>query len=566
MADLIAGKYEILSKVGQGGMGTVYKVRHTTLDTVFALKVLPDISADNPELVGRFQREARIMAKLKHDNIVRVVGIEHERDVHCLVMDFIDGPTLAQHMRAVGLLPPLEALEIARQVGRALAYAHSRGVVHRDVKPSNVLIESTAPLRALLSDFGIAKVEDAGERTRTGSLLGSLRYSAPEQLSGEELAPIDARADIFALGAVIYEMFEGKQFHANRAEGEIYRRMLYDSTPLTPEFSHPVPPGVEALVKRAIQRDPAERYPSTAELLKALDRCVATLGEHDDGKTIVTSRGSLKETQDEAGHDDVSDDELEQRIRRLEVERQRRLVQSSRARVDAARERARAARGPELAATAFDQAAARETEASAALEHSQYLKARDLLEEAARLFTEAEAAAAAARLAQEADAARTAMRAARAGAEEAHAEGEARTLYARALALEADADAHLGRQSCAEAQRDYTEASRLYGEARNEARRRRQQVIERARGVMTEARRLAEDAGAAEHAPTLFRRAAARAEEAAAATQRDEWEAASALFEEAGRTFGQAVGETAARRAAACRNSLRRSRAWMLFM
>ena len=121
MADLIAGKYEILGKIGQGGMGTVYKVRHTTLDSVFALKVLPDISADNPELVGRFQREARIMAKLKHDNIVRVFELAHERDVHCLVMDFIDGPTLAQHMRAVGLLSSLDALEIARQIGRALA-------------------------------------------------------------------------------------------------------------------------------------------------------------------------------------------------------------------------------------------------------------------------------------------------------------------------------------------------------------------------------------------------------------------------------------------------------------
>jgi serine/threonine-protein kinase len=258
MADLIAGKYEILGKIGQGGMGTVYKVRHTTLDSVFALKVLPDISADNPELVGRFQREARIMAKLKHDNIVRVFELAHERDVHCLVMDFIDGPTLAQHMRSVGLLSSLDALEIARQVGRALAYAHSRGVVHRDVKPSNVLIESTDPMRVLLSDFGIAKVEDAGERTRTGSLLGSLRYSAPEQLSGEDVAKIDARADVFALGLVIYEMFEGKAFHANRGEGEIYRRMLYDQAPIAPEFSRPVPPGVAALVTegdRPLHRD-----------------------------------------------------------------------------------------------------------------------------------------------------------------------------------------------------------------------------------------------------------------------------------------------------------------------
>src|SRR4029450_10653820 len=226
-AMIIAGKYEVLGKLGQGGQGSVYKVRHLGLDEVRALKVQPD-HGTGEETVARFRREGRALARLRHAHIVQVFDLGRDADQYYLEMEYVDGPNLAQYLKANGRPPVLDALEIARQVADALTYAHVQpyvdsagvqhtGMVHRDIKPSNILLRDRTPMYALPPAFGLVKLGDPGERTTTGTMLGTYKYSAPEQLGlkrGRERVPVDFRADVFAFGLVLFELLEGRQFHA----------------------------------------------------------------------------------------------------------------------------------------------------------------------------------------------------------------------------------------------------------------------------------------------------------------------------------------------------------------
>ncbi len=271
----IAGKYEVIGKIGQGGMGAVYKARHVVLDTVVALKVLPDHLADDADLVARFQREARVMARLRHDNIVHVFDIDRDGSSYYLIEEFVDGENLATYLKRRGALPVEEALEIATQVARALAFAHARNVIHRDIKPSNVLIANGLPLRALVADFGIAKVDDASDRTQTGAMLGSLKYASPEQLGARadgKPVKVDARADVFSLGLVIYEMCEGRPFF-DMDPSQVIAALVHDREPLVPRFSKPVPPALVELVTHTLARNPAERPASMAAIAAHLEAC-----------------------------------------------------------------------------------------------------------------------------------------------------------------------------------------------------------------------------------------------------------------------------------------------------
>ena len=203
----ISRKYAVTEKVGQGGMGVVYKVRHITLDTTLALKVLPHELTDHAEMLTRFYREARLMARLKHPNIVQVLDIDRDEalNFHYFVMEFIHGKTLRQYIRDQGALPLAEVLYIAIQVAKALTYAHTQvpSVIHRDVKPSNIMIEDPSG-RVVVMDFGIAKEIGQSDATRTGAIMGTMKYCAPEQMRHE---PVDGAADIYALGMVMYEAY-----------------------------------------------------------------------------------------------------------------------------------------------------------------------------------------------------------------------------------------------------------------------------------------------------------------------------------------------------------------------
>src|SRR5580704_4143912 len=211
------GPYEILAPLGAGGMGEVYRARDTMLKRDVAIKVLPVTFLGDPDRMGRFQREAEVLASLDHPNIGHIHGIVGSEDSRGLVLALIEGPTLADRIEA-GPIPLEEAIAIARQIVEALEYAHDRGVVHRDLKPANVKITPEGVVKVL--DFGLAKVlEDEPPpssmansptltvvHTRAGVILGTAAYMSPEQAVGR---PVDRRSDVFSFGAVLYEMLTG---------------------------------------------------------------------------------------------------------------------------------------------------------------------------------------------------------------------------------------------------------------------------------------------------------------------------------------------------------------------
>src|ERR1700692_3952504 len=198
------GPYEILTPIGAGGMGEVYRAKDTKLDREVAIKVLPHLLANDPERLARFEREAKVLASLNHPNIAQIYGIEER----ALVMELVPGETLK------GPLPLETALNYAKQIAEALEAAHEKGITHRDLKPSNIMITPAGVVKVL--DFGLAaqnREHEEGETltmspTRSGMILGTAAYMSPEQARGE---PVDGRADIWAFGVVLYEMLTGKQ-------------------------------------------------------------------------------------------------------------------------------------------------------------------------------------------------------------------------------------------------------------------------------------------------------------------------------------------------------------------
>ena len=275
----LAGRFpdlEIVRLLGRGGMGAVYEARQTRLDRPVALKILPADLGRDPAFAGRFRREARTLAKLSHGNVVGVydfgttaAGADGE-GLFFLVMELVDGPDLRGALRSEAPPTPAEALALVRQICAGLDYAHSRGVIHRDVKPENVLLGRDGT--AKLADFGLAKlagdpdsVPDTAPTalTRAGQIMGTPRYMAPEQLSGGDA--IDCRADVYAVGVLLYELLTGK-LPLGRFE--------------PPSTRAGVDAAWDPIVHRALEADPAARYPTAATLLADLDR-LATGGTED---------------------------------------------------------------------------------------------------------------------------------------------------------------------------------------------------------------------------------------------------------------------------------------------
>src|SRR5947207_3209406 len=205
VGDTIAGRYELQEVVGTGGMSSVYKAHDTLLERNVALKILHDQYTSDEDFVERFKREARAVARLSHPNIVTVIDRGEDVGKQYIVFEYIDGENLKEHLVRSGRLPVRDALELALQVARALSFAHEHGLVHRDVKPQNVLLNGDG--RAKVTDFGIARSLDVkGGLTQTGTVMGTSDYIAPEQARGSR---VDAQSDIYSLGAVLYELLTG---------------------------------------------------------------------------------------------------------------------------------------------------------------------------------------------------------------------------------------------------------------------------------------------------------------------------------------------------------------------
>jgi serine/threonine protein kinase len=281
------GAYEIVSAIGTGGMGEVYRATDTKLKRQVAIKVLPESFANDPERLARFQREAEVLASLNHPNIAAVYGLEQTDDVQALVMELVEGPTLADRI-AQGAIPVDEALPIAKQIAEALEAAHERGIIHRDLKPANIKLRPDGTVKVL--DFGLAKLAEApgataanpaglsmsptitspAMMTGVGMLLGTAAYMSPEQAKGKAA---DKRSDIWAFGCVLYEMLTGKRAF----EGEDVSDTLANVLKTQPDWialPADVPPTVTALLQRCLEKDSRRRVRDVSAAVFALNESV----------------------------------------------------------------------------------------------------------------------------------------------------------------------------------------------------------------------------------------------------------------------------------------------------
>jgi eukaryotic-like serine/threonine-protein kinase len=267
IGELIGGRYEVEDLVGTGGMSSVYRARDNVLERQVALKILHDHFSSDPEYVERFRREARAIARLNHPNIVTVID-RGELDRHqFIVFEHVAGENLKDVVRRRGPLPVDEAVAFTTQVAQGLAFAHAHGVVHRDVKPQNILIDENGT--AKVTDFGIARAVDPGEGlTETGTVLGTSGYIAPEQASGRR---VDARSDQYSLGVVLYELLTGELPYSGDNVMAVAMKHLHEPVPRVRDRRRDVPASVDAIVSRAMAKRPEDRFPSTDDMVAALE-------------------------------------------------------------------------------------------------------------------------------------------------------------------------------------------------------------------------------------------------------------------------------------------------------
>jgi serine/threonine protein kinase len=278
VGEKIAGRYELEELVGHGGMSSVYKARDSLLERNVALKILHEQYNADEDFVERFKREARSVAQLQHPNIVTVIDRGEADDRQFIVFEYIDGENLKELVVRKGRLDIREALEIAVEVARGLAFAHAQGLVHRDVKPQNVLLNGDG--RAKVTDFGIARSVDVDGMTQTGTVLGTSNYIAPEQASGQ---PVDAQTDVYALGVVLYELLAGEVPFPGESFVAVAMKHVHEPPPNLLDHRRDVPLRVAAAVDRALEKDPGQRFASMDAFAAELDAC---LGELDGGPDV----------------------------------------------------------------------------------------------------------------------------------------------------------------------------------------------------------------------------------------------------------------------------------------
>jgi eukaryotic-like serine/threonine-protein kinase len=263
----LAGHYEVDRELGRGGMGAVLLARDIELDRLVAIKVLPPDLAAHADLRERFLRETRTAAGFNHPNIVSVHAVEEADGLLCLVMEYVDGDTLTQRVRRGGPLSPAEAVRLLEETGWALGYAHSRGVVHRDVKPDNILIER-ATGRALITDFGIARSSAADGLTRVGEVIGTPQFMSPEQAAGEDL---DGRSDLYSLGVVGFFALTAKlPFQAPTAQA-LLGMHLTQAPPSVTSLRPDLPAALAAVIDRCLAKDPDDRFAGGEALVSAVE-------------------------------------------------------------------------------------------------------------------------------------------------------------------------------------------------------------------------------------------------------------------------------------------------------
>ncbi len=270
---ILGERYEILELLGEGGMGAVYKTNDRELDRLVALKTVRSELAANPEILQRFKQEVLLASRITHRNVVRLYDLGEAAGLKFITMEYVEGVDLRSLLLQKGKLLPAEAVETIRQVCMALEAAHSQGVIHRDLKPQNIMQESQGG-RIVVMDFGLARSLAFDGMTQTGALVGTMEYMSPEQaMSGK----VDQRSDVFAVGLILYELLTGKMpYKAESALASLLKRSQERAVPAS-EIDATVPRALSEVVSKSLERDPAKRYQSASELLADLDRHVAVV-------------------------------------------------------------------------------------------------------------------------------------------------------------------------------------------------------------------------------------------------------------------------------------------------
>ena len=290
--ELIADRYELEELVGTGGMSSVYRALDTLLERNVALKILHPHYGDDAEYVERFRREARSVAQLSHPNIVTVIDRGEADGRQYIVFEYVDGESLKQLVDRTGPLPARRAIELGLQVAEALAFAHNNGLVHRDVKPQNVLV--TEDGEAKVTDFGIARSMDVEHGvTQTGTVLGTSNYLSPEQARGQAVTPA---TDVYSLGVVLYELLTGEVPFPGETFVAVAMKHINEEPPSVAERRPDVPLRLVAAIERALAKDPAVRFPSMAAFCAELKACLAELGEPDAARTFIQPGAVLKQS------------------------------------------------------------------------------------------------------------------------------------------------------------------------------------------------------------------------------------------------------------------------------
>jgi serine/threonine-protein kinase len=292
----LSGRYELLDRLGSGGMSNVYRATDRILERTVAVKILAEHLSDDERFVARFRREALAVAQLIHPNIVQVYDTGVDEGRHYIVMEYVEGRSGAQLLQRLGSLDPDTTVEIGRQACLGLDFAHRRGIIHRDVKPGNLMIiggpAGGGEMTVKLTDFGIARAAEQTRITQVGSVVGTAAYLAPEQVRGEEATPA---TDVYALGVVLYQFLTGRLPYEGSSLAELAVRQQ-NERPLPPRtYNEAVSDGLSGAVARALEGDPGRRYGSADELARGLAQGMAgqdvTLPLDDDDRTAVLGAG-----------------------------------------------------------------------------------------------------------------------------------------------------------------------------------------------------------------------------------------------------------------------------------